>query len=244
MIDCRAGGVFIDQNFAKNFKQRKLDCPLTVKNVDGTINKKGTIENYVDLEFEIDSRKVKEQFYVTGLGRQKIILGFPWLKKYNLTIDWKSGKIKWKKYLLTFQQLFGKNRTSLQPTIEEQLDEEEWKTQTRNPINKNMNAIFMELSDKEIRINKINVATELAIEENKKKTEKTDKELVPEEYHEYLDVFNKKKAAQFPKSKPWDHKIEMKEGFEPKLFKNYNLTPAEQLELDNFLKEILEKGYI
>ena len=153
-------------------------------------------------------------------------------------------KIKWKKYLLTFQQLFGKNRTSLQPTIEEQPDEEKWKTQTRNPINKNMNAIFIELLDKEIRINKINVATELAIEENKKKTEKMDKELVPEEYHEYLDVFNKEKAARFPESKPWDHKIKIKEGFEPKSFKNYNLTPAEQLELDNFLKEILEKGYI
>ena len=114
MIDCGAGGVFIDQNFAKNFEQRKLDHPLTAKNVDGTINKKGTIENYVDLEFEIDSRKFKERFYVTGLGRQKIILGFPWLKKYNPTIDWKTGKIKWKKYLLTFQQLFGKNRTSPQ----------------------------------------------------------------------------------------------------------------------------------
>ena len=60
MIDCRAGGVFIDQNFAKKFEQRKLDRPLTAKNVDGTVNKKGTIENYVDLEFEIDSRKFKE----------------------------------------------------------------------------------------------------------------------------------------------------------------------------------------
>ena len=102
----------------------------------------------------------------------------------------------------------------------------------------------MELLDKGIGINKINVATKLAIEENKKKTEKTDKELVPEEYHKYLDIFNEEKAAQLPESKPWDHKIEMKEGFEPKLFKNYNLTPAEQLELDNFLKENLEKGYI
>ena len=36
----------------------------------------------------------------------------------------------------------------------------------------------------------------------------------------------------------------MKEGFEPKSFKNYNLTLAEQLELDKFLKENLEKGYI
>jgi hypothetical protein len=36
----------------------------------------------------------------------------------------------------------------------------------------------------------------------------------------------------------------MKEGFEPKLFKNYNLTPAEQIKLDKFLKENLEKEYI
>ena len=36
----------------------------------------------------------------------------------------------------------------------------------------------------------------------------------------------------------------MKEGFEPKSFKNYNLTPEEQVELDKFLKENLEKGYI
>jgi Reverse transcriptase (RNA-dependent DNA polymerase) len=41
-----------------------------------------------------------------------------------------------------------------------------------------------------------------------------------------------------------DYKINMKEGFEPKLFKNYNLTPEEQKKLDKFLDEILEKGYI
>jgi hypothetical protein len=36
----------------------------------------------------------------------------------------------------------------------------------------------------------------------------------------------------------------MKEEFEPKLFKNYNLTLEEQLEQDKFLKENLDKGYI
>jgi Reverse transcriptase (RNA-dependent DNA polymerase) len=36
----------------------------------------------------------------------------------------------------------------------------------------------------------------------------------------------------------------MKEGFEPKSFKNYNLTLEEQKELDKFLDENLEKGYI
>jgi len=70
------------------------------------------------------------------------------------------------------------------------------------------------------------------------------KEQIPEEYHKFLDVFNEKKADQFPEEQIWDHKIELKDGFVPKSFKNYNLTPIEQVELDKFLKENLEKGYI
>jgi hypothetical protein len=36
---------------------------------------------------------------------------------------------------------------------------------------------------------------------------------IPTEYHEYLDVFDDKKANCFPESRTWDHKIELKEGF-------------------------------
>ena len=82
---------------------------------------------------------------------------------------------------------------------------------------------------------------DMAIEENLKKKELPITELVPPEYHEFLDVFDEEKANWFPESKKWDHKIDMKEGFEPKSFKNYNLTPEEQVELDTFLKENLEK---
>jgi hypothetical protein len=91
---------------------------------------------------------------------------------------------------------------------------------------------------------KTNIATELAIEENSKKLDKTDEQLVLAEYHEYLDIFSKEKAHRFPESRPWNHKIKMKEGFEPKLFENYNLTPAEQIKLEKFLKKNLKKGYI
>jgi hypothetical protein len=47
-----------------------------------------------------------------------------------------------------------------------------------------------------------------------------------------------------PESRPWDHKIELKEGFQPKSCKSYNLTPEEQIELDKWTKDNLEKGYI
>ena len=69
-------------------------------------------------------------------------------------------------------------------------------------------------------------------------------EQVPKEFHEFLDIFSKEKAARFPEPQPWNHKIEMKDTFVPKSLKTYNLTLEEQIKLDNFLKEILEKGYI
>ena len=243
LIDCRAGGMF-DQNFAQNFEILSLNEPITAQNVDGTIIKKGTIKSYVKLGFKINSRKFREQFYITSLGKQKIILGFTWLQKYNPLIDWKSGKIKWKDQKFNFRKCFGKPTSKLRTTMEEHPDEEENKNQTLYLINEELNVILLELIKEDVQIHKSTIATELAAKQNQKKEEKTDKELIPEEYHEYLDIFSEEKVARFPKSRSWDHKIEMKEGFEPKSFKNYNLTLVEQLEWDKFLKEILEKGYI
>jgi hypothetical protein len=112
------------------------------------------------------------------------------------------------------------------------------------PLKENKMGVYIELLETDVWIHKTNIATELAIEENSKKTDKMDEQLVLVEYHKYLDIFSEEKAHCFPESRPWDHKIEMKEGFKPKSFKNYNLTLAEQIELDKFLKENLERGYI
>ena len=75
----------------------------------------------------------------------------------------------------------------------------------------------------------------MAIAENLKKEDLTDEQIVPPKYHKYLDIFNKKQASQFPDKWPLNHKIDIKPGFEPKPFKNYNLTPAEQDKLNKFL---------
>ena len=74
-----------------------------------------------------------------------------------------------------------------------------------------MDVILIKLLEETTWINKTNVAMELAIEENDKKEEKTDEESVPEEFHDYLDIFSEEKAHRFPEPQPWDHKIEMKD---------------------------------
>ena len=54
--------------------------------------------------------------------------------------------------------------------------------------------ILIELLEETTWINKTNITTKLAIKENNKKEEKTDKELIPEEFHDYLDIFSEEKA--------------------------------------------------
>jgi hypothetical protein len=122
-------------------------------------------------------------------------------------------------------------------------DEEEY---LNRPINASDKILLEYLGmENELWINsKENLVTKLASEANQKKPDLTPEQLVPREYHSYLDIFDEDKANRFPDTRPWDHKIEMKPGFEPKSFKTYNLTPKEQVELDKFLKENLDKGYI
>jgi Retroviral aspartyl protease len=247
LIDSGAGGMFIDQNFAKNFEINYLDKMVKASNVDGTENKQGTINAYVNLEFKLGDWKFNKCFYVTGLGKQRIILGFPWLHKYNPIIDWKKGEITFKPFQIDWRCLMEKDKQiwqEQQPKIEGVVDNEEPRNWTTLPLEKDKMGVYIELLETDVWIHKTNIATELAIKENSKKLDKTDKQLVPVEYHKYLDIFSEEKAHCFPESRPWNHKIKMKEGFEPKLFKNYNLTPAEKIELDKFLKENLEKGYI
>jgi hypothetical protein len=90
--------MFIDQNFARNLRINYLDEAVKAYNVDGTENKQGTISSYVNLEFKLGDQMFNKQFYVTGLGKQKVILGFPWLHKHNPIINWKKGEITWKPY--------------------------------------------------------------------------------------------------------------------------------------------------
>ena len=63
--------------------------------------------------------------------------------------------------------------------------------------------------------------------------------MVPEEYHEYLSLFDEKKSERFPQARTWDHKIERKLTFEPKAFKSYKLSFAEIKEQEKFIEENL-----
>ena len=132
LIDSGAGGKFIDQNFAKEegLETKDLEKPLMVYNVDGTLNKKGTIRKYVELPMIINGKKTLERLMVTGLGKLKI----------NPVIDWKIGTISFpEKKKINWKQLV-ESRNPKTSLIEE-VDEEEWKNSTINRLVLNMKRI-------------------------------------------------------------------------------------------------------
>jgi hypothetical protein len=68
---------------------------------------------------------------------------------------------------------------------------------------------------------------------------------IPKDYRKFRKVFSEEEAQRFPKSKPYDHAIDLLPDAPATLdCKIYPLAPGEQEALDKFIKEHLKKGYI
>lgn len=79
----------------------------------------------------------------------------------------------------------------------------------------------------------------------RKKTVTNPKLVVPEEYHDFLDVFSKQDADRLPPHRKYDHKIELMEGREaPSKAPLYRMSEQELELVKTYLKEHLDKGFI
>ena len=68
--------------------------------------------------------------------------------------------------------------------------------------------------------------------------------LVPPEYHSFLPLFQKSTANQLPPHRPYDHRIPLKEGFEPPFGLLYSLSRHELEASKLWIDENLDKGFI
>jgi len=62
--------------------------------VDGALNQGGLITHEVTLMMSHKGHKEKVVFKVCDLRKSTVIIGYTWLQKHNLMIDWKTGDIK------------------------------------------------------------------------------------------------------------------------------------------------------
>ena len=104
---------------------------------------------------------------MTDLGKNPFILGFSWLQRHNPEIDWSKGTVKMTRCPQHCHMLQDKS-AFIQEVEEEEYDNQYYVHETIRALE--------------------------AQQESQKLKEKTPEELVPMEYHKYLNVFSKKES--------------------------------------------------
>ena len=124
------------------------------------------------------------RFLVSDIGRENLILGYPWLAAFEPHFKLKEGTLDPQYLPITCQ--------SIRP-VRRPEDQQERR------------AIVAQLEEE---CTNRTIATELTIQA---KSEPSKVEL-PEVYKEYAPVFSEEEAQRFPPSRPWDHAIDFKSG--------------------------------
>jgi len=96
LLNSGATGMFMDKQMAARhrFKLQKLERPLMVKNVDGTVNSRGAIMHQVECNVFYKGHMERMRMDVCDLGKTEVILGIPWLAAHNPEINWETGEVK------------------------------------------------------------------------------------------------------------------------------------------------------
>ena len=77
------------------------------------------------------------------------------------------------------------------------------------------------------------------------KGKRTFEEMVPSQYRDFAKVFSEKESQHLPEHQLWDHAIDLEpNAVQHWKIKSYPMSPGEQEELDKFLKEHVNKGYL
>ena len=108
LIDSGTSISCIDWGFVR--KQRiptqRLKTPIQARNADNSVNSKGVIRFTTTLFLDIGGITCRATLYVMNLGNKNVILGLPWLKDVNPSIDWVNKTISIKESLDQSQELF------------------------------------------------------------------------------------------------------------------------------------------
>lgn len=119
LIDSGAEGQFIDSKFIirNRIPTHPLTKPIPVLNVDGTPNQNGTITHYAWRFLKLGPKHCAAKLLVTSLGKESLILGLPWLKRHNPTIDWQAHTVTIKRTstATTLAQQAGETATDNKP---------------------------------------------------------------------------------------------------------------------------------
>ena len=184
-------------------------------------------------------------FYVTLLDLScSMVLGYNWVTCYNLLIDWVLGSIIFHPQLLdpSFPKLTSSARAAKLPLQNPSVSDETPKLPASTLSVALISAApFMQLcklqGTQTFHIHLSDISASIS-------KEAPDLSSIPEEYHDFTNVFSKAKAEKLALHQPYDLKINLEEGTSPPIIPMYPLPQSELEVLCNFLDDHLRTGFI
>ncbi len=97
LLDSGATKNFIDINYIRKLGLpiRRLTCERRLFNVDGTLNRAGMLKYYIDMVTRTGPKRMCLHYFLTDLGENHLILGYPWFASAQPKIDWAKGWINY-----------------------------------------------------------------------------------------------------------------------------------------------------
>ncbi|HEV7736493.1 MAG TPA: reverse transcriptase domain-containing protein [Chlamydiales bacterium] len=258
LVDSGSSDCFADPRFIRNneLPVRSVD-PIPLVLIDGSVNTYITEVCSIHVRFPSGDDMVLE-FYVTPLESScAVVLGLSWLLRYNPLIDWRLGRVTFRSIS---HQEFPTSSTNLAAAVlapmqsdpptsspSELPTSEPPMVSTQTPHISIVNAIAFARACKleGSQAFQLNFATSSELFSRAATT--LDESLlteVPEEYHEFADVFSKKKADSLAEHRPYDLRIITEEGSVPPIGPIYSLSANELQALREFIDENLAIGFI
>jgi len=95
MIDSGATEDFIDREVCNKHRIRMIKAkhPSEIYLADGKPSAMGPVTHVTKVPMDISSHRDVATFQVANLQNHEVILGMPWLREHNPTIDWKDKRI-------------------------------------------------------------------------------------------------------------------------------------------------------
>ena len=248
---------------------RVKPAPTTMIMADGNESPSGPITHYNPVTLRIAGGEERVALDTAALSHP-IILGMPWHKKHNPRIDYQNDTITFDSESCRENCEHYSETIPLHPSdhpdpTEDRsqpvvTDDEPVATGRDLPSTKTERtpprvalvgaAAFAYVCNQPetelylMTMNEISDAIHVSAQETDTREPETDLSTIPLEYHEFADLFSKKKADELPPHQPYDHTIPLESGKAPPFGPIYKLSPLELEAVRVYVKENLRKGFI
>jgi hypothetical protein len=258
LIDCGAMGIaFMDQDFACHHQipLQELKGKKQVEVIDGRPIESGDVTHIAKVGMKIQEHKEQLPMFIMKLGYYPIVLGIPWLLLNDVAIHFVSNTVTFgSQYCITHCH---DTSVTVQGVTEEPPEpvyqvKDIFEPLIRPPrpfrgdiVMLNGAFFFRTVKKEKLQAFKASLYDINKAIEAKELKERPLEEIVPEQYHEFLPLFNKVLADRLPLHRPgMDDEVRLKDGKTPTWGLLYSMSRAELVILKEWLEENMSKGFI